>query len=790
MDRDLKLFIENVQSDVQAMVYAEGDGVSFEDKFTEYCIEIVEGLGETEGAIVCAYNYPGDQGKDWKVNGYCLRDSYKEDKKTLYETLDLFVTHYQCEYFYNITKDVLNKCINQLKRFLNGALKGYIDYVDPAHELFQLIKIIGNQSREFDRINIFFFSNGSSNHYIDKVSLKGFEDLGIYVHIWDIERLYRLSQSTSSREPLEIDFTELMPDGIPGIPCLKIPDLNELYECYLAIIPGSVLSSLYKEHSSKLLESNVRAFLGQAGKYNRAIRDTIREKPQMFLPYNNGLSATADLVETVTFNNQLYIKSLNDFQIVNGGQTTASIYHTQKKYKDADLSKIFVQMKLTVIKDTEQKNVEVPNIARFANSQNKVTDLDLSSNNIFFVRLEELSRRKYVINPENRGQQILWYFERVNGQYKVSLNKLTPSQQKMFKEKSPASLKFVKSDVAKLINLWEQEPHQVSAGSQKNFNHFMKKVADIVAKGKLPGEFFYKKLIGNAILYRVVDKLFGRKNIDAIGDTNIKSFTVAYTVSFFHFLTDNRLDLWKIYEHQKIEGKIVDVLKELLVFVYEFLIKGANNTLLSEYAKKDTTWQSLKNVKYSLASSMFSDYLITKSEANGRENEKEIDSSEVENELFSVSKITTLGLKFWDGLRIHIERTGKLKELEFDVWDLFKSIQTQRNIDRKAIKAGKRVLELIETAEIDIESIKALSSIADDNFIDLKAIYDRMKLLSKDEWASVIALSTQTKLFDNLELANVKSIQRSIINNENIKPASLVKAHESLKKLKRYGIKY
>jgi hypothetical protein len=160
-----------------------------------------------------------------------------------------------------------------------------------------------------------------------------------------------------------------------------------MYDCYLAIIPGEVLAKLYKEYSNELLESNVRAFLGQAGTFNKGIRDTIRTKPQMFLPYNNGITATAERVETQIIDNQLVITKLNDFQIVNGGQTTASLFHTQRKFKDADLSKIYVQMKLTVIKDKEQKNIEVPNISRFANSQNKVTELDLSSNNPYLINL-------------------------------------------------------------------------------------------------------------------------------------------------------------------------------------------------------------------------------------------------------------------------------------------------------------------------------------------------------------------------------------------------------------------
>ncbi|ELY1993035.1 AIPR family protein, partial [Flavobacterium psychrophilum] len=499
----------------------------------------MDNIGKSEGARVLSYINPDSQGRvDWKINGYCLKDEFKDDSNKVYfETLDLFITYFnKTSYDYNITKDDFNKSINQIKKFLNAALKGHIDYIDPAQtELNQLLKIILKQKANFDRINIYFLINGNSNHDLEKIAIKGFDDLDIFVHVWDIPRFYKLSESSSNREPIEIDFKELISNNQHGIQCLKMPNINELYECYLAILPGEVLSKLYKEYSNELLESNVRAFLGQTGKFNKGIRDTIREKPQMFLPYNNGITATAENVETMINDNQLYLTKLLDFQIVNGGQTTASLFHTQKKFKDADLSNVFVQMKLTVIKDVEQKNIEVPNIARFANSQNKVSELDLSSNNPYFVQIESLSRKKYVIDPVNRNMSTLWYFERVNGQYKESLNKLTtPAQQRKFKEQNPTNQKFVKSDVAKYINIWELEPHYVSQGAQKNFIHYTKKINELVKKNKFPGENFYKKLIANAILFKVVDKLFGRKNIDAIGDTNLKSFTVAYTLSYFY----------------------------------------------------------------------------------------------------------------------------------------------------------------------------------------------------------------------------------------------------------------
>ena len=174
--------------------------------------------------------------------------------------------------------------------------------------------------------------NGNSKQPEDKIKLKGIdESISINLHVWDINRFFRINETNSNREPIEINFSDFLDDNQQGVQCLKVPTIDELYDCYLAIIPGYVLANLYKEYSNELLESNVRAFLGQAGKFNKGIRDTIRDKPQMFLPYNNGITATANEVETKIINNQLFVTKLNDFQIVNGGQTTAlNLSHSKK----------------------------------------------------------------------------------------------------------------------------------------------------------------------------------------------------------------------------------------------------------------------------------------------------------------------------------------------------------------------------------------------------------------------------------------------------------------------------
>ena len=230
MERALENYIEELKSDIASLVYSEEQGTSFEDKFTEYCIEVFESIGKTEGARVLSYIHPNSQGGiDWKINGYCLKDSFKDDNnKEYYSTLDLFITFCKNTYDYNITKDDYTKTLNQIKRFINGALKRHIDYIDPSHtELNQLLQIVGRQGKNFDRINVYFLINGFSNHEKEKLEIN---DIDVFVHTWDLERLFKLNASNSTHEPIEIDFETFIPE-IKGLQCLQVPNIDEMYDC-------------------------------------------------------------------------------------------------------------------------------------------------------------------------------------------------------------------------------------------------------------------------------------------------------------------------------------------------------------------------------------------------------------------------------------------------------------------------------------------------------------------------------------------------------------------------------
>lgn len=287
-------------------------------------------------------------------------------------------------------------------------------------------------------------------------------------------------------------------------------------------------------------------------------------------------------------------------------------------------------------------------------------------------------------------------------------------------------------------------------------------------------------------MFKTVDKLFGRKNVDSIGDTTYKALVVAYTLSYFHYLTENRIDLWKIYEEQK-SAELVNInLKKLLIFVYNKLFPKYT----PEALKNKSTWEFIKECSYSenLIATLH-DYLITIEEKAIRENEKEIDTNNVEDAVFLISEIQKMGLKFWDGFKIYIDQNTPEGFDYMLMFDLLKKLKEQKNMTIREMSFGKKVLDFVQTNQSLTEEIRSLSKLADHEIIEVKFIYDKLLLLSKDDWKRIIDVAGQTNIFNNLEFANVKSVQTSLSKKEIIKEQALIRCFESLQKLKKFGIK-
>jgi len=780
---ELEQYLQELYYEVDSLAFAEEDGATKEDKFTEYVMEILSEAGETEGVRLCHYEKENRwENIQLKINGYAIEEGY--------ETLDIFISSFQdTNQIYRIGKPEFDKLIKWPTAFLNLAFKGHLEDIEPSTEAHGLAKLMRDNRDDFIRVNVFIISNGNIPHDPPKnFRLKGLETITINFHVWDAERLHRLSQSKYNREPIEIDFEETMGEVIP---CLAMPTKNELYECYLAIVPGRILASLYRNYGTRLLESNVRAFLQQTGKVNKGIRDTIRQEPHMFLPYNNGLATTAQEVKTVILTDgKLAVSSVKDFQIVNGGQTTASLFHTEKKFKDVDLSQVFVQMKLTVIKDEDKKNETVPNISRYANSQNKVSELDLTSNNPILQRLEELSRTTFAIDPEDTNKQTIWFFERVKGQYREALNKEpTKSKQAAFKLKYPRNQVILKSSLAKYLNIWKQLPHHVAKGGQKNYNFFLKDVEKEFSTKKKPGRIYWQDAVANAILFNTVDKLFGRKNQNPVGDTNIKSYTVAYTLSYFHHLTNSRINLGSIWEKQMIDKELEFELKEGLKFVYNFLT-SLDVALVSEAAKSEKTWERLKEKKdHPMNMQVISEYLISEKDLKARYQSDTSDTEEAEK-YDKLQKITSQGLKFWDGLFKYNLGTSVLSNYQSSVASsISKKLIRSTSLTEREIDKGNEIIEYLIQKKVPFEKVAALSKLEDTEVIDPSAIYNRLSRLSDSDWKRIIDLGEQTNTLSFNEISVLKTVIQKLKRKEDIDLKRMQITDQAIGKLKKFGIK-
>lgn len=780
-DFELEQYLMELHHEVNALVYADDEGASKESKFTEYVMELLAEAGETDGIRLCHYikenKYENIQ---YKINGYAIEEGY--------ETLDIFITYFQDgNNLYRIGKADFDKLIKWPTSFLNAALKGHLEDIEPSTEAYGLARLISANYREIIRVNIFILSNGIIPHDPPKnFSLKGLEEFTFNFQVWDAERLHRLSQSKYNREPIEIDFRDTLGTVIP---CLAMPSANDLYECYLAIVPGSILSTLYKNFGTRLLESNVRAFLQQTGKINRGIRDTIIKEPYMFLPYNNGLATTAQEVTTeVLENGQLVITGVKDFQIVNGGQTTASLFHTEKKHK-TDLSQVFVQMKLTVIKDEERKNETVPFISRYANSQNKVSELDLTSNNPFLQRLEELSLTTYAVDPDDSNKQTIWFFERVKGQYKEALNKEpTKGKKDAFMLKYPRNQVIIKSEIAKYMNIWFQQPFHVAKGAQKNYNQFLKDVEKEFKKKK-PGRVYWQDIVANAILFKTTDKLFGRKNQDPIGDTNIKSQTVAYTLAYLHLITKNRLNLALIWETQRVPEDLSAEIKKGLIYIYTFL-NNLDVALVSEAAKAEKTWVALKSQeKHPLDMDVLTKYLFSDAEYKAHYDSDNTDAAEVQK-YNNLQKITSLGVRFWDGLSIYTRHSDILSKYQnVNVSAIRKTLKESGTMTDRLVQRGAEIIDLVREKGVGYEKLTSLSKLEDKQIIDPSVLYNRFNRLTDSDWKRIIDVGEQTGTLNYNEISVLKTVIQKLKRKENIDLKRLEVTKKAVDKLKKFGIK-
>jgi hypothetical protein len=692
-NKELQKFYIDIQEEINSSLISEEEGSNPEQIFTELALSYLSEAGETENYRVCFDEKISKRGVEHKINGYSLYENY--------ETLDLFVTIYNGDStIQSVTKGEADKTIDRAVKFFRNAIyKDYVNEIEESSEIFDLAQTLANvpEVKEYlTRINIFLITNGEVKSDV-KISdtIAGY---AIFYRTIDINYLFNLSDK--SRVPIEINFE------LAGykVPCIVNESENSDYQSWLAIIPGIALADIYEQYGARLLEQNVRSFLQFTGKINKGIRNTILKEQHMFMAFNNGIAATAEEVKItdLPYNQGKAIAQVKDFQIVNGGQTTASVYHTWKKDK-VDISNVFVPVKLTIVKNRENFSEIVGRIAEYANTQNKVSASDLSSNRENHVLLEKLSRTIWAPPISGETVQTRWFFERSRGQYKNERIRfgITPSKRNQFDKQNPRIQMFTKESLAKYINTYEEVyigkklvigPHIVVRGGQKNYVQFLNYNFSLK-----PDNIWFEDAIAKAILFSSAEKLYGVKP-NAIGD--MRYITVPYSLAWLIHKLNYKIDLYKIWKQQSLSNTLKSKLFEVMSKIEDYIKTKAPGSLYGEWAKKEECWIAIKNESFDIdLESLKSDLETKLSEKRKKLNQDETQNAEIEA---SLNRLKSIHVKTWKKIEDWGRETKNLTKYQYDIASTLGSkIKINRPITDIERNQGDTILNLV--AEVNPE---------------------------------------------------------------------------------------
>lgn len=691
-------FLHNLRNE------ASLDGNVVEDQFINTTLQQLEELGELVDPYPFSREIRGSRNRIMAFDAY----GYDEADNSIVLLISDFQNTIEKTTLTNTRiDDLYGRMRNFIEESYNGDVRRFCDDSDPVIDIARDFRNrIGTgtiQSSDILKFKFFIITNSILSVQVKSVSREDLLGRPVELNLWTLERFYQTKMSNIS-ESIHIDCRDF---GVEeGIQCLKanLGD-NNTYDSYMAIVPGKFLADIYLKHGSRLLEGNVRAFLSVRGKVNRKIRETIIGKnPENFFTYNNGIAVVAHSIELSS--DKTRILSFNDFQIINGGQTTASLASVIVKKETGleNFSKIFVPMKLTVLNiegelsedDEDKYNNITQQISKSANCQNPVSDADFFSNDPFHRIMEELSI-KHMAPPVNGSPYpTIWYYERSKGRWEQDQMKMTESQRDKYRRKSPKSQVVKKEKLAKCLNAIYMNPHVVCTGSANNMKAFAGTINNMYEKSKDSiNEFFFKKCIASVLLFDSTDRIINKSEWYPKGGN--KAQIVPYTISIIMYLLPEGKDIdWKrIWTKQMLYSELVHQIEIVSKEVHEFLL-DSEGAIVREYAKKVSTWKKFKesnNIQLteSFISSLVDIESIKEEEKAAKRAHKFNSDIDLEVEFY------TRGYNYWMKFHSDIERERLVSGGDCDFVKSVASYILKGNLPSKS--QIKKLLKIITKAE-------------------------------------------------------------------------------------------
>ena len=576
-----------------------------EESYFEYVSDVLSSAGILDNVEYCPYR---NTKKGIRIDGY----SWNALERTISGLVVNFTN--EPDVIETLTNTQIGDIGKRVTRFFenvgNEAFIESLEVTDPGQVAASEVGLYLESALKF---RVVIFTDQVLSSRVKKLSIDNILGRDTSIEIWDLERLKGLESSGSEYEEFTVDVKELG-GGIRALPA----NISEYgVSTYLGVMPAKLLSAIYDEYGQRLLESNVRTFLDFRASTNRGMRKSLVTDPEHFFAYNNGLTVTATAIETAEDNGQLLITSLDNMQIVNGGQTTAAIYFSPREkggikgtdktynYSDIDLDKVYVQMKLTVIEDKDASDVMKANIATFANSQNSIQQSDLVSNHPFHLNIETRSRKQLMPAGMN-GLSTKWFYERARGQYSTQLRAFGAGQRRRFEAEYPKKQVFNKTDMAKYENTWRMKPYLVKKGAQANLKALGADIiGEFVKDENAFGPAFYNDLVSKMILFRMADSAILQADWYK-EERGLKAEIVTYSIALLrHALLKQQkdIDLSSIYRRQSVPeallGTIVSLANKTRECITDFEFTGGV-TNPSEFCKSEKGWRKLQTIEVDL----------------------------------------------------------------------------------------------------------------------------------------------------------------------------------------------
>jgi AIPR protein len=642
--------------------------------FENVCEELVASGDLSNNYTVAEYTKKG-----LEIHGY----DFDEERKILTLIVHQF---FQDDEIQTLTKSQIDTKFNRLKRFFQFCIQGSYNEMEETAPEFSMAYNINQyfQRNQINKIRLMILTDGKMTNNLVDLPAERNEGILLEFRVVDIEYLYKIHISEYADKDFDIEV---------NLPYLAIDAGTEEYQSYLSVMSGKVLADIYEKHGQKLFEQNVRTFLQFKGGVNKGLKNTIEYNPDMFFAYNNGITATAT---DIKFNDENNISKIVNFQIVNGGQTTSAIYAANKNLK-LDISKVSVQMKLSIVKEPDKQNDFVSKVSEYANTQNKVNKSDFFSNSPFHKEMKSYSKRLWVSTVKGSQRRTHWFYERARGEYLNEQLYLTKSEKNKFLLENPKNQFLDKTFLAKSEVSWMRKPNVVSKGAQYSFAYFADNVTKKLEDDSLAiTENYFKDVVSRVILFKETEKLISNSSWY---DGGFRAQTVTYSIAYLSYLvskTGRFLNFNLIWDAQTLPAELTKLMENITESVYDEIVNPPTGTAnVAQWCKQSSCWEKINQMYLTFPIS--ESLLIAKEELNYTKKEdrknKQLESG-IEIQMFVVGKEK----EFWEKLFSYFKKNEAISVISPTQMDILYKMSLG-TLYLPSEKQSKILYQLFEKAE-------------------------------------------------------------------------------------------